>query len=69
MKTLVMKFIDDEGSKKSLTIRDVKDAITALEAQTLMDTIIAKNIFLIGTGTLVSKDSAYIVDTAETVLF
>lgn len=69
MKTLVMKFLDAEGNKKSLSVRGVKDSVTAEQAQGLMDTVIEKNIFIFGSADVKTKDSAYIVDTQETELF
>ncbi len=69
MKKLVMKFVDAAGNNKSMTISDVKEGLTAENAQTLMDTIIAKDIFAFGPDALTSKDSASIVETTETELF
>ena len=63
--SLNMVFVTEKGSKASLTISGVKAAITKAEVDTLMDTIIAKNIFLTTTGALASKDSAQLV--AKTV--
>lgn len=69
MKKLVMKFKDAAGATKSMTISDVKDGITKAEAEALMDTIIAKDIFAFGPDVLSAKDSATIVETTETDLF
>lgn len=63
--SLNMVFVTEKGSKASLTISGVKAAITKAEVDTLMDAIIAKNVFLTTTGALVSKDSAQLV--AKTV--
>lgn len=63
--SLNMVFVTEKGSKASLTISGVKASITKAEVDTLMDAIIAKNVFLTTTGALVSKDSAQLV--AKTV--
>lgn len=63
--TLSMVFLTDLGSKASLSISGVKAAITQAEVDTLMDTIIAKNVFTTSTGALASKDSAQLI--AKTV--
>ena len=56
--TLSMVFVTALGLKSTLGISGVKSTITQAQANTLMDTIIAKNIFLPVTGTLVKKESA-----------
>jgi len=63
--TLSMVFLTETGAKSSLSVSGVKPAITQAEVDTLMDIIIAKNIFLPSTGVLVSKESAQLV--AKTV--
>lgn len=63
--TLSMVFLTEKGSKASLSISGVKESITQAEVDTLMNTIIAKNVFLTTTGALASKDSAQLV--AKTV--
>lgn len=68
-KKLVMKFKDAAGESKSLTVTDVKEGITQTDAEALMDTIIAKDIFIFGPDVLSAKDSALIVETTETALF
>jgi hypothetical protein len=67
-KTLRMTFLNEAGNRYSLNFRDPKDGLTGTEVATAMDTIIAKNIFQTTGGDLVSKDSAAIIDTAETEL-
>ena len=63
--TLSMVFLTETGAKSSLSVSGVKPAITQAEVDTLMDIIVAKNIFLPSTGALVSKESAQLV--AKTV--
>lgn len=55
---LSMTFITEYCLKSTLTISGVKADITKDEANTLMDTIIAKNIFTTKSGAFVKKESA-----------
>lgn len=63
--TLSMVFLTERGSKNTFSVSGVKAGITQAEVDALMDTIIAKNIFLTSTGALASKVSAELV--AKTV--
>lgn len=63
--TLSMVFITDTGLTSSLSVSGVKPAISKAEVDALMDTIIAKNIFLPAAGALTTKSSAQLV--AKTV--
>lgn len=63
--TLTMVFNTQYGEKTSLSISGVKDAITQADADSLMDTIIAKDVFITNSGKLVGKESAQL--TAKTV--
>ena len=56
--TLSMTFLTDLGVKSTLSVSGVKTTITEAQANALMDTIIAKNIFLTTTGALAKKESA-----------
>jgi len=56
--TLSMVFLTDKGLKSTLSVSGVKANISQAQANTLMDIIIAKNIFLPTAGALVKKDSA-----------
>ena len=56
--TLSMVFLTDKGLKSTLSVSGVKANISQAQANTLMDTIIKKNIFLPTAGALVKKDSA-----------
>ena len=56
--TLSMVFLTDKGLKSTLSVSGVKANISQAQTNTLMDTIIAKNIFLPTAGALVKKDSA-----------
>ena len=56
--TLSMTFLTDLGVKSTLSVSGVKSTITEAQANALMETIIAKNIFLTTTGALAKKESA-----------
>ncbi len=58
MKTLNMTFVSEVGDKVNLSINGVKDTITAADVKTVMDTIIAKNVFNSAGGDLKSRYSA-----------
>lgn len=59
--TLSMVFTTEYGEKTSLSINGVKPTISQDEVDTLMNTIIAKNIFVVSSGALVGKGSAQLV--------
>lgn len=63
--TLSMIFNTEAGLTSSISISGVKPTINQAEVDTLMDVIVAKNIFLPSSGALVSKASAQLV--AKTV--
>ncbi|MGL5149575.1 MAG: DUF2922 domain-containing protein [Clostridium sp.] len=55
---LSIVFLATNGKKTSFSISNVKDTITQSKVSTMMDTIIAKNIFLAKNGALVGKHGA-----------
>ena len=59
---LQMTFITEKGAKSTLSITGIKSTITEAQANALMDTIIAKNIFLTSTGALAQKGSAQLTE-------
>ena len=59
--TLSIVFNTEFGLKTTLSISGVKPTITQAEVDTLMDTVIAKNVFVTNSGALVSKGSAQLV--------
>ena len=59
--SLQMVFITEIGEKSSLTISEVRPALTNEDVVTLMDAIIENNIFSTNKGDLVSKYSAQVV--------
>ena len=64
--SLQMVFICESGEKSSITISDVKPGLTNSDVITLMDTIIASNIFGRSKGALISKYSAQVVQREVT---
>ena len=60
--TLSMTFLTDLGVKSTLSVSGVKTTITEAQANALMDTIIAKNIFLTTTGALAKKESSQLTE-------
>ncbi len=63
---LSMVFLTELGEKSTLSISGVKSTITQAEANTLMDTIILKNIFLPNAGALTAKSSAQLTERKVT---
>ena len=64
--SLSMTFLNASGSKSSLSISGIRPDITKDEVNTLMDTIIAKNIFTTDSGDLVAKSSAQLTQRQVT---
>lgn len=63
---LTMVFATEKGGKSTITINAVKPGLTEVQANALMDTIIAKNVFLTPTGGLVSKAEAKLTERKVT---
>ena len=59
---LSMTFLTESGLKSTLIVSGVKSTTTKEVANTLMDTIVAKNIFTTNSGTLVKKESAQLTE-------
>ena len=59
---LSMTFLTELGIKSTLSINGVKPTITQVQANALMDTIIAKNVFLTASGALSKKESAQLTE-------
>ncbi len=66
MKTLVLTFKNEEGQNVSLRLRYPKNGLTPQEINTLMNTILAKNIFTASGGDFVEKINAQIVESNTT---
>jgi len=60
--TLSMVFLTESGLKSTLSISGVKSTITQAQSNALMNTIIAKNIFLPTAGALTTKSSAQLTE-------
>lgn len=61
---LTLNFICANDSKASIVIEGVKQLISDTEVATLMDTILAKNIFLTKNGNFKAKGSAHLTQRA-----
>jgi hypothetical protein len=64
-----MVFLNALNKQVSINLNNPKETLTAAEVQGVMDTVIAKNIFVSSGGELVSKVSARIIDTTTNELF
>ena len=68
-KVLRMTFADALGGAVSLTLPEPKEGITAAEIETVMDLIIARNIFFGKGGAMVSKKDVKIINTTTDDLY
>ncbi len=64
--SLSMTFVTETGDKVSMTVSGVKSDITQAQVSTLMDTIIAKDVFLTKNGSLTAKYSAQLTQREVT---
>ena len=64
--TLSMTFLNVSGDKVPITISGVRSGVTQSEASTLMDTIIAKNVFRSDGGSLTAKYSSQLTERSVT---
>lgn len=67
-KTLEMVFTTESGKEVTVAVKDPKDGLTLAEVQTVMNTIIAKNVFSSTGGDLASVKEAQIRQLAITEL-
>ena len=67
-KSLVMTFLNEMGSRASISLPGVKDNVTEAEVSAAMDVIVAKNIFETAGGDLITKHSAQINERNVTEL-
>lgn len=63
---LAMTFVTEQGIKSTISISGVKSTLTQAEANALMDTIIAKNVFVVNSGAFIRKDSAQLTERKVT---
>ena len=69
-KSLKMVFLDTEGSKKTITIPEVKSDINTIEVQAIVDTIVRCDIFGDGIKGLDSAVEASIISKeVDTITF
>lgn len=59
---LAMTFITENGLKSNFSISGVKPTLTPTEVNSLMDTIIEKNVFFTSSGALVKKSGAQLTE-------
>ena len=64
--SLTMTFLTASGEKSTLSVSGVKPTLTKTEVNALMDTVIAKNIFLTNSGDLVKKSGAQLTQREVT---
>lgn len=67
--TLQMSFVNQAGTRTTISLDNPKDTLTQAEVVAAMDLIIAKNIFNTVGGDLVSKYSAQIIDRTVNVIY
>jgi len=63
---LTLIFLSANGEKSSISIDPVSPTIAPEEANALMDTIIAKNVFITKNGSLTGKYDAYLTQRQVT---
>lgn len=64
---LAMTFLTEGGLKRNISISGVKPSLTPAQVNTLMDTIVTKNVFTSNSGGLVKKSGAHITEKNVTV--
>lgn len=66
--SLVMSFLNAEGTKMNITVANIKDDLTKVVVSAAMDVIIAKNIISTTGVDLKFKDSAQLINRNATEL-
>ncbi|KJS18262.1 MAG: hypothetical protein VR69_01515 [Peptococcaceae bacterium BRH_c4b] len=66
---LTMSFRNTAGKTVTMSLADPRPDITAADVTTVMDAIIAKNVFSSSGGDLVVKERAVVIDTTENELY
>ncbi len=64
--SLTMNFVSAAGAKVPMTISGVKENLTKEEIVALMDAVLANDIFISKSGTLVSKSGAQLTQRQTT---
>ncbi|WP_347489223.1 DUF2922 domain-containing protein [Desulfoscipio sp. XC116] len=67
--TLQMSFVNQGGTRTTISLDNPKDTLTEAEVVAAMDQIIAKNIFNTTGGDLVAKHSAQVIDRTVNVVY
>lgn len=68
-KVLELIFINAAGKKTTISLNDPREDLTALEVETAMETIIAKNVFTSTGGDFVALSSARIISRSVSSLY
>ncbi|NLO98651.1 MAG: DUF2922 domain-containing protein [Peptococcaceae bacterium] len=68
-KVLRLTFLTSLGKTATFTIPNPRPGLTRSEVEDVMDTLIAKNIFLTNSGEIVAKRDARIIDTTTEDLY
>ena len=63
---LLMTFITESGLKSNISVSGIKPDLSQAQVNSLMDTIIQKDVFLPSAGALVKKSGAQITQKAVT---
>ena len=66
---LRMVFLDATDKSRAINVQDPDPAITSMEVEAVMDSVISRNVFDTAGGNLVSKVKAEIVEREVTTLF
>lgn len=66
MKSLVMKFITETGSKVSINVPKVKENLDETKVKEVMNLIKEKAVFTFKGGDIIALDSAQITETTTT---
>ncbi len=68
-KTLRMTFVTAAGTNVSISLASPKEGLSGAQIESVMDEIIAKDVFITDGGALVGKKDAKIINTQTEDLF
>lgn len=66
MKSLVMKFITETGTKVSVNVPKIKEDLDETKVKDMMNLIKEKSVFTFKGGDIIALDSAQITETTTT---
>ena len=66
MKTLVMKFVTETGTKVSINVPNVDDTVDDTKIKAFMELVKEKDIFTFKGGNIIAIDSANLTETTTT---